>query len=416
MSGNRWWHVVVVGAVLLVGALVAVTATAEPWMTPAALTLLAAFAVFYAAVGRRGLDEERWRIPLAIALVVTIAVGTAFSPNMAVLQCIAFPLLWLLLPSPRMGRPIAACTVLSVGTAIGFFVCFGGGIDALMQAVVIEGVSLGLGVGIGVWFTRALRKGDENTRLLAELTAAQDQLAALHREAGAGAERERLARDLHDTIAQNLTSVVMLAQRGRNRADPAMQADFELIEEVAREALTETRSLVAASAPVPVDGGLVQALGRLVAAFERETRIRIATRFEEVGPLPRDHEVVLLRSAQEALANVRKHSRAEHARLTLVHAGSGAERRLVLTVQDDGRGIGDAAPASSGFGLEGMRQRLALVGGTLRVAGVVGGGTELVAAIAAGEPADGDRTDGDRTGRERADTDPVNTTRGTGGT
>jgi signal transduction histidine kinase len=402
---------VVLGAVLLVGALVAVTATAEPWMTPAALALLAAFAVFYAVVGRRGLDEERWRLPLAVALLVTVAVGTAFSPNMAVLQCIAFPLLWLLLPSPRMGRPIVACTVLSVATAVGFFVCFGGGIDALMQAVVIEGVSLGLGVGIGVWFTLALRKGDENTRLLAELTAAQDQLAALHREAGAGAERERLALDLHDTIAQNLTSVVMLAQRGRNRAhsamqagpaaqpgpavqpdpavqaDPAAQADFALIEEVAREALTETRALVAASAPVPVDGGLVHALERLVTAFERETRIRIATRFEAVGPLPRDREVVLLRSAQEALANVRKHSGAEHARLTLVHAGAGSERRLVLTVQDDGRGIADDVTPSSGFGLEGMRQRLALVGGTLRVTGVVGGGTELVASIAAAEPA-----------------------------
>jgi signal transduction histidine kinase len=393
VSGNRWWHVVVLGVVLLVGALVAVTATAEPWMTPAALALLAAFAVFYAVVGRRGLDEERWRLPLAVALLVTISVGTAFSPNMAVLQCIAFPLLWLLLPSPRMGRPIVACTVLSVATAVGFFVCFGGGIDALMQAVVIEGISLGLGVGIGVWFTLALRKGDENTRLLAELTAAQDQLAALHREAGAGAERERLALDLHDTIAQNLTSVVMLAQRGRNRtdpaalSDPAVQADLELIEEVAREALTETRALVAASAPVPVDGGLVKALARLVTAFERETRIRIATRFEEVGPLPRDLEVVLLRSAQEALANVRKHSRAEHARLTLVRSGAGDERRIVLTVQDDGRGIDDDVPASSGFGLEGMRQRLALVGGTLRVTGVVGGGTELVASITAAEPA-----------------------------
>lgn len=404
MTGNRWWHVVVLGAVLLVGALVAVTATAESWMTPAALTLLAAFAVFYAAVGRRGLDEERWRVPLAVALVVTVAVGTAFSPNMAVLQCIAFPLLWLLLSSPRMGRPIAACAVLSAGTAVGFFVSFGGGIDALTQAVVIEGVSLGLGVGIGVWFTLALRKGDENTRLLVELTAAQDQLAALHRDAGAGAERERLALDLHDTIAQNLTSVVMLAQRGRNRADPTahadptVHADFELIEEIAREALTETRALVAASAPVPVDGGLVQALDRLVTAFERETRIRIATHVEEVGPLPRDLEVVLLRTAQEALANVRKHSRAAHARLTLEHEGSGGDRRLVLRVQDDGLGIDDRMPPSSGFGLDGMRQRLALVGGTLRVARVASGGTELVAAIV-----DAERADEDRVHRNRAE-------------
>lgn len=396
MGRNRWWNIVVAAAVVLVGVLVAVTATAQPWMTPAALALLAAFAVFYAAVGRRGFDEPRWRLPLAIALVATTAVGTALSPNMATLQCIAFPLLWLLLPSPRLGRPIAACAVLAVSTAVGFYICFGGGIDALMQAVVIEGISLALGIGIGVWFTIEMRKGEENTRLLAELTAAQDQLAALHREAGAGAERERLALDLHDTIAQNLTSVVMLAQRGRNRADATTQSDFELIEEVAREALTETRALVAASAPVPVDGGLVKALDRLVSAFERETRIEIATRFDEVGPLPRDHEVVLLRCAQEALANVRKHSRAEHARLTLAHTASEGGGRLTLSVQDDGRGVHDTPPASSGFGLEGMRQRLALVGGTLEVAAVPGGGTRLVAAIATDEPGTAEPMTGER--------------------
>jgi signal transduction histidine kinase len=414
----RVWDLVVAAAVVLVAALVAVTATAGPWMMPAALGLLAAFALFYGFVGRRGLDGGRWALPLAAALIVTTAVGTGLSPNMATLQCVAYPLLWWLLPSERLGRPIAACVVLAVGTAAGFVVSFGGGIDALMQAVVIQGVSLALGVGLGVWFTVEMRKGAENTRLLAELTAAQDQLAALHREAGAGAERERIARDLHDTIAQNLTSIVMLAQRAQNAqrtlgtlgaqsipgaqstpgargaagldpADEPATADLVLIEEVAREALNETRALVAASAPVAVEGGLVTALGRLVGTFERETRIGISTRFDEIGPLPRELEVVLLRCAQEALANVRKHAAAQHARLTLVRTDAPGGQ-VTLTVRDDGVGLGGGAQPGSGFGLEGMRQRLALAGGSLTVSEVTGGGTELVAALPAAPRRPGD--------------------------
>jgi signal transduction histidine kinase len=381
MNRIRWWHVSVVGALLVVGVLVLSTPVPPAWTTPAALAVLAAFGVFYAAVGRRGLREPRWATALIVAVLLTVAVGTALSPNVATLQCIAFPMIWALCPGGSMRRPVLTCVAMAAGVAAGFWISLGGGLDALVQGVVIEAVSVALGIGIGVWFTTEMRTGEENTRLLAELTAAQGQLAAMHRESGASAERERLARELHDTIAQNLTSLVMLAQRGQNRGTDGagMRDDLELIEQVARDALTEARALVAATASVPVDGGLVPALTRLVATFERETRIEIETSLDDVGPLPRELEVVLLRCAQEALANVRKHSRASHARLTL-RRGPDA---ITLTVGDDGIGLADDAP--SGFGLEGMRQRLALVGGTLRVASLAGGGTELVATIRANE-------------------------------
>jgi signal transduction histidine kinase len=377
MNRIRWWHVSVAGALVVVGVLVASTPVPPAWTTPAALDLLAAFGVFYALVGRRGLRDPRWATPLIVAVIVTVAVGTALSPNVATLQCIAFPMIWALCPGGSMRRPILTCVVMAAGVAAGFWISLGGGLDALVQGVVIEAVSVALGIGIGVWFTTEMRAGDENTRLLAELTAAQGQLAAMHRESGATAERERLARELHDTIAQNLTSLVMLAQRGQNRGTDSagMRDDFELIEQVARDALTEARALVAATATVPVDGGLAAALARLVATFERETRIEIETTLDEVGALPRELEVVLLRCAQEALANVRKHSGASHVRLVL-HRSAAV---LTLAVSDDGVGLADDAP--SGFGLEGMRQRLALVGGTLHVASLAGGGAELVATI-----------------------------------
>ncbi|MCS5716895.1 sensor histidine kinase [Herbiconiux sp. CPCC 205763] len=381
MNRTRWWHVAVAGALLVVGALVVTTPVAPAWTTPAALAVLAAFGLFYALVGRRGLSDPRWATPLIVAVVATVAIGTALSPNVATLQCIAFPMIWALCPGESMRRPILTCVVMAIGVSAGFWISLGGGLDALVQGVVIEVVSIALGIGLGVWFTTEMRTGGENTRLLAELTAAQGQLAAMHRESGATAERERLARELHDTIAQNLTSLVMLAQRGQNRGTDGtgMHDDFELIEQVARDALTEARALVAATATVPVDGGLAAALARLVGTFERETRIEIDTSLDEVGTLPRELEVVLLRCGQEALANVRKHSGASRARLAL-HRSAGS---ITLTVGDDGIGIGaaDAASAHSGFGLEGMRQRLALVGGTLRVASLAGGGTELVATV-----------------------------------
>ncbi|MDO9395518.1 MAG: sensor histidine kinase, partial [Herbiconiux sp.] len=365
MRQSRWWMVAVAGAVIVVSVLVVVNPSPRGWTTPAAIGLLLAFGVFFAIVGPRAVgacaDGPRGAALLQGVVVATVVVGTALSPNMATLQCVAFPLIWSLSPGPTMRRPIVLSTVMAAGTALGFWLSLGPSLDALVQGLLIEAVSLALGIGIGVWFTTEMRTGDENTRLLRELTAAQDQLAALHRESGAACERERLARELHDTIAQNLTSLVMLAQRGQNRDDPAgVRDDLELIEQVAREALTEARALVAAIAPVSVDGGLDAALGRLVATFERETRIRIAASLADAGEmagLPRDHEVVLLRCAQEALANVRKHAHASRARLELATTAT----EVVLTVGDDGVGLGDAVPAESGFGIEGMRQRLALV-------------------------------------------------------
>ena len=413
MTRLRWWYVAVGAALALVGGLVVLAGTGDndEGPTVAALGVLAAFALFFFTVGRRGLDDPRWALTLQIAVIAATAGGTAISPNMATLQTVAYPLLWASCSKPGLLRPVLLSVLLAATVTAGFWFSLGRYPDALAQGAAIQVVSLSLGVGIGVWFTAEMRKGDENTRLLGELRAVQDQLAALHRETGATDERERLARELHDTIAQNLTSVVMLAQRGRNRSAGDVHDDFELIEQVAREALTETRALVAATAPVAVDGGLAAALGRLVTTFRRETGVQIATDIGELGTVPRELEVVLLRSAQEALANVRKHSGARAVSLGLHRDDSGpAGGHLTLTVRDDGVGIattpadagaatsaGTPAPAdavaggavtppggglaesvtSGGFGLAGMQQRLALVGGSLEVVSPPGGGTTL---------------------------------------
>jgi signal transduction histidine kinase len=244
-------------------------------------------------------------------------------------------------------------------------------------ALSIEGISFVFAIVMGVWISRIAELGNERKRLLDELTAAQAQLEVLHRDAGATAERERLARELHDTIAQSLTGQVLLAQRARRERAAGSLSDetLELLEEASRESLAETRSLVAASARVELPGGgLVEALTRFAARFQRESGIAVVVT-AELDPavenaLGRDAEVVLLRCAQEGLANVRKHAGARAVRVVL----STADGVATVAVIDDGHGF-DPSAAASGFGLSGLRDRLGLVGGELAVDGTAGATT-----------------------------------------
>jgi signal transduction histidine kinase len=246
--------------------------------------------------------------------------------------------------------------------------------------MVSQVLSLGFAIIMGNWISRIAEFGAEKACLLEELTAAQDELATLHRDAGVTAERARLSREVHDTVAQSLTGLVLLAQRARRGFASGGLDDetLELIETSARDALAETRALVAAAAPVELtQGGIADALQRLAERFERETRIRVSVTTTLDEPLDRDAEVVLLRCAQEGLANVRKHSAAANARVELTtHAG---DARLVVT--DDGRGF--PAEVHAGFGLAGLRDRLALAGGALEIDGTPGA-TALTATLPLG--------------------------------
>lgn len=244
----------------------------------------------------------------------------------------------------------------------------------IVLAVVIEGISFVFAVAMGVWISRIAELGHERKRLLDDLTAAQAQLEVLHRDAGATDERERLARELHDTIAQSLTGQVLLVQRARRELAGGTLTDetLELAESAARAALTETRSLVAASARVELPGGgLVGALEQLAARFQRESGITVAVHSTLDVPLDRDAEVVLLRCAQEGLANVRKHAGA-----LSVHVELSSEAGFArVEVADDGHGFEPVVAASAGFGLSGLRDRLGLVGGSLAIDGTAGATT-----------------------------------------
>jgi signal transduction histidine kinase len=374
VTSRGWWMLALAGASILSIVILGLSEGIGARFGIGA-AILAAFFVFWALVARPGEEGTRRAV---LVLVVTIAVTgalTAVDTSLAFFQAIAFPAAWTLLATTR--RSVLASAAIAVAVAVAFPIRLGMTRETVVLALAIEGVSFVFAVVMGLWISRIAELGNERKRLLDELTAAQAQLEVLHRDAGATAERERLARELHDTIAQSLTGQVLLAQRARRELAAGSLSDetLELLEEASREALAETRSLVAASARVELPGGgLVEALRQFAARFQRESGIEVAVT-AELDPavenaLGRDAEVVLLRCAQEGLANVRKHAGARAVRVVL----STADGVATVAVIDDGHGF-DPAAAASGFGLSGLRDRLGLVGGELAVDGTAGATT-----------------------------------------
>lgn len=356
MTEQRWWHVAVLGIAVLLGVLAIANARGE--MPAGALASAATILVGWFAVGQFAGRHRIARYVFIALLIVASGVGTAFDPSFAIVQCVAFPLLWTL--TSRKSHGVLASIALTLSVGIGTWLSTG----SLAQALGIEGVSLALSIGLGLWISSIADRSQERQRLLDELRAAQEKLSTVDRDAGITSERERLAREIHDTIAQDLTGIVMLAQRAQRELATGGGATgtLGLLEESARTALAETRALVASSAPVALTtGGIADALHRLGERFERETSVTVTVR-ADLPPLDRDAEVVLLRCAQEALSNVRKHAGASTVSLD-AWSGDGS---VGLRVADDGTGF-DPDAASGGFGLGGMRDRLGLVGGSLEV-------------------------------------------------
>ncbi|MGX5681002.1 sensor histidine kinase [Schumannella luteola] len=378
MENPRWWHIAIAATAVVLIAMV-LAADLPVWREVGAIAALAAFVAGWYSIGRLGFQNPGAALVFTAIIIVTTGVAVGFHPFMAILQCIAYPLVWVL--STRTRNAVIGNVALSVAVGIGYWAST----RSLPETALTAGLSLAFSLALGLWITDISDRSHERQRLLDELHSTQDRLASVNREAGVASERERLAREIHDTIAQDLTGLVLLAQQARRDLSAGRGAEaaeqLAMIEENARTALAETRALVAASAPVPLSaGGLAEALDRLASRFTRETGIAV-TVSGATADLERDAEVVLLRCAQESLANVRKHSGARTATLTL----SAREGSVRLVVTDDGHGF-DPASRTDGFGLGGMRDRLALVGGALDVSSS-DSGTTLIATLPRTVPA-----------------------------
>lgn len=202
--------------------------------------------------------------------------------------------------------------------------------------------------------------------------------ARLHedsRELSAVAERARLARELHDAVSQKLFSIraharaaSVLAERDAARAAVAMSA----VSELAAEAQAELRAVIEGLAPPALDG-LVASLRRYADLAARAHGVRVSVTERSVPPLDPATEVAVYRVAQEALHNALRHSGGRCVTVSV----SGASRRIVLEVTDDGSGFDPLSAPGSGLGLASMRQRASTAGGTVQVVSAPGQGTTV---------------------------------------
>lgn len=209
------------------------------------------------------------------------------------------------------------------------------------------------------------------------------------RRTGVLEERQRLAFEIHDTLVQDLSGIVMnleTAEASLEDGSPALRY-LDRARRVAREGLIEARRLVWALRPDALErASLPETLERLAGEWSEENGARASLSVTGTPrPLPLRVEVTLLRAAQEALANVRKHAGARLTVLTL----SFMDDRVTLDVRDDGAGFDPNAPndgsGTGGFGLGAMRQRASLLGGTFAVESERGAGTTLTVELPAGD-------------------------------
>ncbi len=268
------------------------------------------------------------------------------------------------------GANMLLCTAAVVGLWGGN----GWSAQALLSAGLSGLASFLFSTAMGIWISRIARAAEERGLLRAELQATNLELMEAHRQAGAAAERERFAHEIHDTLTQTLTAVVMLTERARGELDAADAAGtsstLTTAERTARQALAETRSLIAEGRGVELAGqDFARRIGDVCTRFEEETGI--ATHPEISGDLTqlrRSDQVVLLRCLQEVLSNVRKHARASTVVVELVQ-GEGVPGSTYLAITDDGIGFPDSVDAATarGYGLAGIASRLALAIGTMKI-------------------------------------------------
>jgi signal transduction histidine kinase len=236
-------------------------------------------------------------------------------------------------------------------------------------------------------------------KMMAENTGLQAQLLIQAREAGAGDERQRMAREIHDTLAQGLTGIITQLEAAQQIAsDAERERRMDNAKRLARDSLAEARRSVQALRPQALENSrLPEALAGEVARWSATSGV--ASEVETTGearPLYPEVEVTLLRVAQEALANVAKHAGASRVGVTLSYM----EDVVSLDVRDDGVGFvppdgsptdgcpssGSASnghPADGGFGLISMRQRVSRLAGHLEIESEPGGGTAVSASLPA---------------------------------
>ncbi|TYB57660.1 sensor histidine kinase [Nonomuraea sp. PA05] len=348
--------------------------------------------------GRR--DRPRMMGVFVAGLLAITAVLVARQPAFGLFTPAAYIYSFTVLPWPWRLLGVTGAAVLA-GTAQASAIPATDAFGLLMHLIII-GFNVAMMCGCA-WVLRIAEREEERreqtleelsrTNRLLEATLAENaglhaQLLAQAREAGVLDERQRMAREIHDTLAQGLTGIIAQLQAAEQLHEVPAQwrRPFDAVKNVARQTLSEARRSVDALRPEPLDGAhLSDALADVAGRWSKLHGLPVqVTTTGTVRPIAADAEFALLRTAQEALANVAKHAGAARVGVTLSYL----EQEVALDVRDDGKGFDparlDATAEPSpggGFGLAIMRQRVEALSGTLRIESEPGAGTGISACL-----------------------------------
>jgi signal transduction histidine kinase len=365
---------------------------ATPWRTPGgppgaiAIGLVGLLAVAFAVMW---IHKPIWRHGVRLLavhglfLVVDYGLLLAISPSFAVLQMLIYPQVVF---SMRLRWSVAGGLAIGVLTALSVLGSDSGNWGAAAPAMTASVLTGAVVVAIAVWIRETISQSLERRLLIEKLEATRAELAAAERAAGVSEERTRLARDIHDTLAQGFTSVIVhleAAAAGLDPADERAARHIRAAEDVARSSLADARGIVWALRPDSISAAGLPAALRRVARATADTPGAPAVDVEISGEpraLSTDVEVTLLRAAQEALSNARRHAAASRITVTLTYFRD----EVTLDVADDGHGFdpGAVSPAG-GLGLVGMRERAVALGGRLDVESSAATGTTIAVALPA---------------------------------
>lgn len=340
VESEKWyWTVPLVGLGVAVVLLAAFTNAPNAVLTGVSvLVLLLAWALLVLS-RNASLGTGKPESLFPVAVVVSMGLGIMGSEWMQMLLFVCYPLVFIV--SRRLLTGVIWAWALTAAVAIGLLYDGTATWEVLWYSLVVGSFA----TAMGVWISRIWEWGVERERMRSELASSQEQLLTVTGQQATQAERERIAREVHDTLAQGYVAIIALAQ------SPGTRPQIEL---VARENLAEARALINAwRSPALEDRDLTEALSRLAASSDAN--------FEGGAEgVPVEIETSLYRAAGEALHNVRRHAGASN---VLVQLEEDSEA-YILRVSDDGVGMGEAV---EGNGLSGMRERAAMLGGSVAI-------------------------------------------------
>jgi len=337
-----------------------------------ALGLVLSFGLLYHFVFRAGRYQQAPGLYFGVQTLILSLLFLLGSDNSD-----AFNFLFLILTIhiAAVSTPRVAVLWIAVGFGMLSLIYLATDGTAGLYAILFYSVTFVVCGFFGYTIQQVERARDRNQQLVDELQAAQQRL----RELAVIEERNRLARDLHDSVKQQVFAVSMQLGAARALLDEGNKAygPVSEAERLARQAGAELTTLIRELRPAGLESRtLAEALQEHVTAWSRQNGIAAELKAKGAASIPLANEETLFRVAQEALANVARHSQARHVTVEL----SNRDDEILLMVDDDGVGF-DMGSIEKGIGLDSMRERLETIGGRLDISSQASRGTRIAAIV-----------------------------------